>query len=59
MLAELARQNDRRILGDADYYESMPYANERQAGYHQRYLDGQIGKAGWVHPDDYETDPIE
>ena len=59
MLEELKAQNDRRILGDSDYYEAMPYAHSKQRGYYEKYRQGKVGKGGWVTPSDYEPKPLD
>ena len=57
MERELRAQGDPRLLGRPHYFENQPYCG-KQRGYYERYLSGTIGKAGWVSPTDYETEPI-
>lgn len=59
LLARLREQKDPRIKGPGDYFERMPYADTKGAGFYERFMAGEEMKAGWVNPTDFEEKPIE
>jgi arylsulfatase A-like enzyme len=52
--AELIRQEDPRILGMGDIFDSYLYADERHRNFYARYLNGEKPDAGWVNPSDFD-----
>lgn len=59
MVDELLSQNDRRMLGQGEFYERIPYVNRGQANFHERWMNGEKPPAGWVNPSDFEPEKID
>ena len=57
LFKELVKQNDPRIKGNGDIFDSYPYANEAQRDFYKRYMSGKIFRsaAGWVDSTDFEA----
>jgi arylsulfatase A-like enzyme len=55
---ELLQQDDPRVYGKEDIFDSYPYADERTRDFYNRYMKGEITEkaAGWVDSTDFETD---
>ncbi len=54
MIAELAAQEDPRIVADGDVFDAYYYADERHRGFYEKYLSGQNVEAGWVNASDFD-----
>jgi arylsulfatase A-like enzyme len=59
LAAELRAQNDPRMFGQGEVFDRYPYADNRTAGFYERFLGGETIKAGWVNPTDFEKQPID
>lgn len=59
MSSELLGQKDRRILGDVNYFENIPYVNAAQRNFYNRLQRGEKVKAGWVNPTDFEKQKLD
>ena len=56
MERELREQDDPRMFGRGYIFDEYPATQGR--GFYELYLKGQKPKAGWVHPSDFEKEPI-
>ncbi|MCH8216626.1 MAG: sulfatase [Planctomycetes bacterium] len=54
MERELAEQQDPRMLGNEDIFDSYPTSSKHIENYYERYMAGEKVRAGWVSPADYE-----
>lgn len=52
---ELRAQGDPRMLGQGEIFDAFPYGDDNNRGFYERFLNGEIGKPGWVNPTDFET----
>lgn len=59
MIREMVAQNDPRMLGRGDYFESIPYVNNSQKDFYRRHQAGENVKAGWVNPGDFEKEKLD
>ena len=59
MIQELLSQDDRRMIGHADFYEKIPYVNKSQANFYNRFIQGEKLQAGWVNPGDFEKEKLD
>lgn len=59
MVRELLSQNDRRMLGDGDYYDKIPYVGRGQKDFYNRYMAGEKLNSGWVNKEDFEKSKID
>ena len=58
LMARLKEQDDPRISGQGDVFDTYPYAGTER-GLYDRYLKGEKLKTGWVNPSDYEPAPLD
>ena len=54
LLAELKEQQDPRVLGNGDIFDSYPNADKANVNFYERYMRGEKMKAGWVNKSDFE-----
>lgn len=56
LIKELSKQNDPRILGRGDIFDSYVYADERTRNFYERFMKGELSvrSAGWVDSTDFE-----
>ncbi|MDW7690512.1 sulfatase [Flammeovirgaceae bacterium SG7u.111] len=59
LFKELEEQEDPRILGDGQVFDTYIYSQENVRGYYERYMSGEDVKAGWINETDYETAPLD
>ena len=59
LFRELEMQGDPRMSGQGDIFDKYPYADEKQRGFYERYMNGERMKAGWVSPTDFEKAPLD
>jgi arylsulfatase A-like enzyme len=57
LFAELRQQGDPRMLGQGEIFDKYPYADEKGAGFYERYMNGEKMNAGWVNPGDFDKSP--
>ena len=58
MTEKLTAQQDPRILGNGDIFDSYPYAPERVRDYYNRLMSGEDVPAGWINKSDIEPQPV-
>ncbi|WP_229238716.1 sulfatase [Dyadobacter sp. Leaf189] len=51
---ELKSQNDPRMFGKGDVFDSYPFAEPASRNFYERYMKGEKMKAGWVNASDFE-----
>ncbi|MDV6028793.1 MAG: sulfatase [Phycisphaera sp. RhM] len=59
MESELKAQGDPRMFGNGDIFDAYEYTSPSTAGFYERYMSGEKLRAGWVNPDDFETQPLD
>ncbi len=59
MIRELLSENDRRMLGNGDYFEKIPYVGRAQEDFYNRFMAGEKLKAGWVDKGDFEKTKLD
>lgn len=59
MVQELLSQNDRRMIGQEEFFEKIPYVNRGNADFYNRFMKGEKVKAGWVNPTDFEKEKLD
>ncbi len=59
LLAELKAEGDPRMLGNAAYFDGIPYVDPRTTGFYERFMAGEKLKAGWVNETDFESGPLD
>jgi arylsulfatase A-like enzyme len=61
MEAMLKEQQDPRMFGHGDVFNSYGYSVERGWNYYERFMDGEftIESTGWVNPGDQETELLD
>lgn len=57
LLTTLTSEGDPRALGNADYFEKMPYSGSVK-GMYERFMSGEKINTGWVNDTDYEKEMI-
>jgi arylsulfatase A-like enzyme len=57
----LKEQQDPRMFGNGDIFNSYGYSEEKGWNYYERFMAGEftIESSGWVNPGDQEKEPIE
>ena len=61
MESMLKEQQDPRMFGNGDIFNSYGYSQERGWNYYERFMEGEftIETTGWVNPGDQEKEMIE
>lgn len=59
MTSELKAQDDPRIQGNGDIFETYQYAQPAQRDFYNRFMTGEDLKAGWINQTDIEEDMPE
>lgn len=61
LFAELADQEDPRILGNRTIFDNYPYSEPERINFYERFMSGELTRksAGWVNPTDFERDSID
>ena len=61
LIAELRSQLDPRVMGNGSVFDEYPYSHDRHRDFYNRFMNGDIlsSEAGWVNPDDFETDSFD
>lgn len=59
MTEQLMLQNDPRMTGNAQVFDSYLYSSEQSRNFYNRYMAGEKMKAGWVNDTDFEAGPLE
>jgi N-sulfoglucosamine sulfohydrolase len=59
LFAELKAQGDPRVLGQGHVFDGYSYAGKSTRNFHERFMNGEKLKAGWVNDSDFEAGPLE
>jgi len=54
LLKGLRQQDDPRVLGKGDIFDSYPNADTAHVNFYERYMSGENMNAGWVNKSDFE-----
>lgn len=59
LFRQLKVQEDPRMFGNGDVFDSYEYAQESQRDFYNRFMQGESFNTGWVNDTDYETNFVE
>ena len=61
MEAMLKEQEDPRMFGNGDIFNSYGYSAERGWNFYERFMAGEFtpDDTGWVNSTDYEEEPLD
>lgn len=59
MTAELTREEDPRILGNGEIFDSYPYSEPERRNYYHRFMAGEPVTAGWISKTDVEPGKLD
>jgi len=61
MEAMLKEQDDPRMFGEGDIFNTYGFSQERGWNFYERFMAGEFDRSvtGWVNPDDYEDEPLD
>jgi N-sulfoglucosamine sulfohydrolase len=59
MIRELTEQDDPRMFGNGQIFDTYIYAGEKVRGFYERYMNGETMNAGWVNATDFEKMPLD
>jgi len=54
LFAELTKQEDPRMMGNGEVFDTYIYSNEADRNFYERYMNGEDVNAGWVNPTDFQ-----
>ncbi len=54
LLSELREQEDPRVMGNGDIFDSYAYADSSGINFYERYMAGEEVNSGWVNPSDFQ-----
>ena len=52
----MKEQGDPRVLGESDYFESLPYADLGNQGFYEKTMASRRPRAGGVNKGDFEKE---
>jgi arylsulfatase A-like enzyme len=57
----LKAQNDPRMFGNGNIFNTYPFSEESAWNYYERFMSGEVSikNTGWVNPGDEEKEPID
>lgn len=55
LLLELKAQQDPRVIGNGDIFDSYPNADRANLNFYERFMSGEKMKAGWVNDSGFEA----
>lgn len=55
----LNAQQDPRMAGNGDVFETYEYVDTRTQNFYERYMQGEELPAGWVNESDFEEEPLD
>jgi hypothetical protein len=58
MERELRAQGDPRQSDRGAIFDRYVYADETTRGFYERFMRGDMVKAGWVNASDFEKEPV-
>jgi len=56
---DLIRQGDPRILGQGAFFDSIPFVNQGNVHFYERFMSGERPRTGWVNESDFEPNSVE
>jgi arylsulfatase A-like enzyme len=62
LFEQLKSQNDPRVLGNGDLFDTYPFYEKTLTDFYERYMqvDSSLKKkTGWINPSDYESEIIQ
>jgi arylsulfatase A-like enzyme len=59
MATRLEAQEDPRMAGNGDIFDSYLYSNEADQNFYERFMAGEDVHAGWVNESDFEKESID
>ncbi len=59
MASKLEDQEDPRMAGNGDIFDSYLYSNEADRNFYERFMAGEEVQAGWVNESDFEKEIID
>jgi arylsulfatase A-like enzyme len=59
MATRLEAQEDPRMAGNGDIFDSYLYSNEADQNFYERFMGGEDVHAGWVNESDFEKESID
>jgi arylsulfatase A-like enzyme len=59
MARRLEEQQDPRMAGNGDIFDSYLYSNEKDRNFYERFMSGEDVKAGWVNETDFEREIVK
>lgn len=61
MANALKEQQDPRILGNGEIFDTYGYSEARAWNFYERFMAGEFKpeETGWVNPSDYEKEPVK
>jgi hypothetical protein len=59
MATKLEDQEDPRMIGNGDIFDTYLYSNEADRNFFERFMAGEEVHAGWVNESDFEKEIIE
>jgi hypothetical protein len=59
MASRLEAQEDPRIAGNGDIFDSYLYSNAADQNFYERFMAGEEVNAGWVNESDFEKESID
>jgi hypothetical protein len=59
MFAKLKAEGDPRMEGKGNLFDEYLHSNKANINFYDRYMKGEILKAGWVNPSDFEKKPLD
>jgi arylsulfatase A-like enzyme len=59
MATRLEKQQDPRMAGNGDIFDSYLYANDKDRNFYERLMSGEEVQAGWVNESDFEKEPLD
>ena len=54
---ELKKQDDPRLAGKGEVFDTYPYANQADRGFYEKFMSGEKVHAGWVNDSDFQAAP--
>ena len=59
MARKLEEQEDPRMIGNGDVFDTYLYSNEADRDFYERFMAGEEVRAGWVNESDFEKEILE
>ena len=59
MASKLEAQEDPRMAGNGDIFDSYLYSNKADQNFYERFMAGEEVRAGWVNESDFEKETLD